>query len=82
MIDRPSRIDHWRGLRRSLCPAPPPTISDSDEAEFLDGVALFGELDFPTLRPSFVLTGISTTPVFRANDVATVFGLGLIARVP
>ncbi|MFO0684884.1 MAG: hypothetical protein U0234_22695 [Sandaracinus sp.] len=46
------------------------------------GVVLFGELDFPTLRPSFVLTGISTTPVFRANDVATVFGLGLIARVP
>lgn len=46
------------------------------------GVVVFGELDVPTLRPSFVLTGISTTPVFRANDVATVFGLGLIARVP
>ncbi len=46
------------------------------------GVVLFAELDVPTLRPSFVLTGISTTPVFRANDVAALFGIGVIARIP
>ena len=42
------------------------------------GVALFAELDVPLLRPDFVFTGIAPSPVFRASEVGTIFGLGLV----
>lgn len=45
------------------------------------GLTLFAELVVPFLRPEFILTGVSSTAVFRANDVGTLFGLGLVLRI-
>lgn len=45
------------------------------------GVTLFVELTVPVLRPEFVLTGLGSTPVFRASEVGTLFGLGLVVRL-
>ena len=45
------------------------------------GLTLFAELVVPLVRPEFVLTGVSTTPIFRASELATLFGLGLVVRI-